>query len=660
MDLVALIPVVNHTVVLQQNNLGFQPLKPAFGLTELAESLTSGVEQDEEAVIANAGETAIPDICAHVQYLRSKLSAGAALDMSDEAVKAWVGVMAIIAVSELKGDFNLKIDKINLNGDRNEYMKKVYREALQQENLLDRDNCVSVLLFNGNPIALMEPADVTSQIPWRCFCYPFSTIDDPANCMFPVKWFASAGMDPRTHKRIAHRWRNVLGNDPQTNLPFLNRTEQLTFVEWLDALRGSGRIDYPAAVGRVIRELNTDLTNANGELLDLWSTFNNPANRPANMTAWRGALACIALSKMRGYRIEKELYRANPGGDPMREVLLNSQQEWMVIKVNGARIGVLDPDLLIRPFYCVAEPLEYVPWFQNGEWVDIGSFAISEEEMDKSERKKLAFWYDDLSQKCANATVARALKDSSNALVATWGKALPAKISVSTPLSTYTLQDGSQVSAYYIGIMKMIQNVPDFTYPMPPAQDMFTDYLVLTMAGIFNVQSKLGMVEGTGIQNTITITDDSDPLNKKTERYLALLPLRSSFTSTFVAGPNGLNLQSLTLKLDGSSIIVTIVLNNAQSKVVQQWNYSAEKGQILYYETFPYLALWPYIRSDSWKEYYVAWSQKLECQTCSIFNTIYSKHTTFVMQLIISITIITLTHNKLFIPSFPPHQTYLY
>ena len=53
--------------------------------------------------------------------------------------------------------------------------------------------------------------------------------------------------------------------------------------------------------------------------------------------------------------------------------------------------------------------------------------------------------------------------------------------------------------------------------------------------------------------------------------------------------------------------------------------------------------------------------QTIICQTCSIFNTIYSKHTTFVMQLIISITIITLTHNKYIytLVSSTPNQSLL-
>lgn len=622
MDLVALIPVTHNNAILQRNEIGFQPLiNQGFPLKALANMLINqtGQADGQNAVISNAGETAIPDICAHVQYLRTRLAEGINLNLEDEAVRAWIGVMAIIATSEINKDFKLDVQSINLNGSG--IMKSVYRSALSNEHLLDNRGCLKILRLNGNPIAVLEPTEVQTNILFRCFCYPFSTIEDPAGCMTPVSWFRAGGIDSQTGNRIAHRWKNVLEKDSATNLPYLEKAQRGAFVEWLNALNHSGRIHYPEAVKKVITELNTDLTDENGQLLALENTFFNPTFcRPANQTAWRGALACIALSKMRGYSIELERYCPNPAGDPLREILLWNVPERMNVKVNGVAIGYLDPEVLIRPFYYVTQELRQVPWFRNQEWVEIPGNFVPLNEMDNTERRKLAYWYNTVAGNMNQAPQTQtALQNSCAQLVqACNGVALPSNNSQIDALNRNTLNDGTVINTAFTVVMKQISNVPDFTYPMPPDNEIFTDVLVLTMASYFDVNSRLGIVGDTGIENSVNISDNSNPQDPRTERFLALLPLRQSFTDLFEEGANGgFGLTSLSMVQDNASVVVTITLNNGGAPVVRQKIYSAVKHEILYYQSFPYLAMWPYIRSNSWKKYYISWCQWLECNTPS-------------------------------------------
>ena len=622
MTLIALIPVQDNEHVLQKNVLGIQPLRaPGFPLGELANILFTGVGADGNATIVNAGETAIPDVCAHVQYLRSSLKSG--LDMGDEAVRAWVGVMAMIAISELRERFKLSVQTINLSGAG--YMRTVYRQALQNEQLLDQNGCLRVLTFNGNPVAVLEPEGMVG--PDRCFCYPFSTIDNPQGCMTSAPWFRPGGEDARSGKRIAHRWADVTGNDPDTKCPFLNDAEKAAFVVWLDALRKSGRIDPAApiqqAVTGVIRRLNTDLADDSGALINLETTFNNPAtHRPQNLTDWRGVLACIGLGKMQGFDIDVERYRANPAGDPLREILLQGAPEWMVLKINGARVGYLDPNppasnVLVRPFYYVTDELRHVPWFRNGRWVEISGNDVPTQEMDQTERRKLAFWYNQVAPQCQCTSTVVGLQSSADELVRSFGTALGGQMAPIPALTVTSTPDGIPIAQQFTNIMGLMNSVPDFTYPMPPISEIFTDVLALTMAST-DTSSKLGILDGTNIVNSVKVTDDSEPSNVKTDRFLALLPLRSSFTSMFVDAPDGgFHLSGVELEQDGLSIVVTITLSNAQVPVVKRKTYSALKGEICTFNQFPYLAMWPYVRSDTWKEYHVVWCQGLESNTPS-------------------------------------------
>lgn len=599
----ALIPVKNKHMILGSSALGYQALKPAYGLSELAEILDKPEFDGSNATIVNAAETAIPDICAHIQYLRTNLAKNN-LDFSDEAVKAWVGVMAIIALSEHRDHFQLSVENICINGTKTEYMKNIYCEALEREKMLDADRNLRVLSLKGNPIAILDQDEKVGTTPYRCFCYPFSTIDNPGEVMFAVKWFHAGGLDEVTHKRIAHRWDNVLGVDKSTGRPFLSKQEKAIFAEWLYQLKQKFT-DYAGAVNCVIRALGTDIADANGDLITVQTTFSNQGSRPANLTAWRGVLACIALSNMRGAKIDIEIYRSRSDFDPYRTVMLCGEPSMMIVKVNGARVAYLDDNIFVRPFYYVTDPLTHIPWFHNGEWVEITDDSISFNEMDKSERCKLAWWYDEQTGKTTDPNTVKALNDSSKNLQKAFGAKLEGGKSTNViALNTTTFPDGSAIPEKYTAIMSSIKSVPDYTNPMPSESEMFTDRLLMTMVGNHADRSQLGILKN-GIDNIILLKDDRDPYNPKTERFVALLPLRSSFTKTFSEDIHGINLSSLNFTVKDDTITVHITLINDGAPVSRQWTYYISLGTVMFHSIFPYMSMWPYIRSDSWMKYYV-------------------------------------------------------
>lgn len=632
-----LLPLQRSDDILEKTDQGFQPLKEAYDLIALSSPTRLAAPRENDGAgkddIKNAGETAIPDVCAHVQYLRTKL-AEQNLNLNDEAVRAWIGVMAIIAVSELRPGFKLSVELLDMNGGT-DIMKNVYRDALRKEHLLDADGYAHVLKFKGNPIALLDIYPKIDNDQYRCFCYPFSTIDNPSEAMSDVKWFIPGYTTEDTHKRVSHYWMDVTGINPNTAQDYLTQAEKAQFVLWLNALKKksithtNSSIDFERAVDSVILALNSDIADRNAALLDVETTLNNPNIRPQNIVAWRGVLACIALSQMRGSTVSLELFRKHlPIDDPARDVFLRyaNTSSLMFIKVNGARVGLLDSSLRIRPFYYVTDTLNGIPWFRNGRWCEISSEVIPSTEMDPAERRKLAGWYQNRANLCApeEALLRAALNDAAQDIINHFGSVIP--ITNSRNIFDFTvpnLPGNMMIPAAYTSILSAINSVPDFTNYMPPEEEMFTPRLLLTMVSDYGAKNELGIFPQAGgeINNTVQIVDHSDPLNPRSEMFQALLPLRSSFTQLFSDAPGGLNLKSLSLTSDGDSITVHIIVQNDGANVARQWTYSRSGGTILYYEEFPYLSMWPYVRSTEWKKYFVTLSPDIQCYAQSSFFT---------------------------------------
>ena len=552
--------------------VGPQPIK--YSLKEMADRLYEGGKH----AILNAGESAIPDVCAHIKYLRQQLSAST-LNLQDNAVRAWVGVLATIAVSKLR-NFPLTTKNLPLNGGDGKHIENMYRDALKGAGLLKEtvngatvSYSARLLLFNDIPIAVLDPDKAKGN--QQCFCYPFSFIEDKGG-MTKLPWF-----------QPGKGWEDVLSVD----LHYLSNKEKIAFVELLTRLKdGMIASAFNPTVDSVLGELGTDIiftdTNKNHIFLDLAYSIKNKPYRPANLTAWRGALACVGMSILRSFKLEEASFL--PQDHILNECLLGSKPQKTVLKVNGTGVGFEDDKYLIEPFYWMTDPPKDVPWFKNGEWLELYSDDVKSA-LSQVEGQILAFWFSKLAEFAQKRGLQQEVVDelfwTSQVLSANYGGVFDD--------AALDLINGLK------RIPDIIKNVPKPKHDMPPKQGIFTDYLLLTLCGNTAQTAALGMVDGTNIQNKITI-------NKR--NYFALVPVRSSFTNQ-MQNLDDFSLSSLTMKVDGDSVTVFLNVNNGGLSIKLEQAYSKDK--IRYCRSFPYLSLWPYIRSNHWNRYYVSWSDDI-------------------------------------------------
>lgn len=591
------------TTVVANNARGFQPLLPQYSIRELGENL---IKNDNGKNIENAGETAIPDICAHIKYLRQKLREPV-LDMRDQAVLSWVGTLAIVALSELR-NFELEYWFVPLKGEK--IMKSVYRNALSECGMLDNNDCIQVLAFHGNPIAVLDTAPENG-----CYCYPFSTIRNPNSVMDKVEWFVSQNDD-------SHFWVDVTGKD-RANDDYLHPVEKASFVLWLDALKTNNMaIHYRNAVDTLIKSLNSEIVTPNtSEIIRLENSFNNANARWQNVLAWRGILSCIAMSAMSGYTIDLAKVKGN---SPVQEVFFRSKgrdfnNPMMMLCVDDAHLGWLDVDYLVRPLYNVVDELSRVPWFVDGEWLDIATLpSVSD-----IQKRRLAKWFYELANLVSNekASLRKQLINAGDALVNKREDALEYSKTASVSIfKSMTLRDRTKIPSEFWESCKLLEKVPDYKVTMPAYNDIFAPKLVLTLADMDNgtlFENRLG-ISSDKVHNTIQIQDVQNVFNERMETFQALLPLKAKFTSEYLCNAE-LTLTEFKMEYNAEMqrIEVFLELDNDGVTVPFYKEYSIEEN-VLFLERFSYVSLWPYIRAvdsngnSQWNKYYVTWSPSIQ------------------------------------------------
>lgn len=653
---------VSDDSVLANNKPGFQPFDADghWTLEEIGEKyLKAPVDKEKDGdntAYAYAGEGAIPDVCAHILYLRAKLNQ-VGLDMKDEAVRAWVGVMALIALEEQH--INIKVMDMSCGDD--ECLKKTYQEALKRAGMLDAKNQLYILSYGETEIAALDPPGAKGD---RCFCYPFSAIDDNNDELKNIPWFISGRRNGDAS--VPHQWLNVTGNLPNTMIPFLNQSQKTRFVQMLCGVgtdSGSSFVSCCDAVRQLILRLNPKVFNCDTGEMDA-PLVDADHLQPMNMErmsnevksgrpnaaakymfdAWTGILACIGLSKLRSYSVTLEPLR----GDSVLMNLVYGRRcrlnEIILVKINGVPVGTLDRKWLVKPFYFQYLGKPNVPWYWGGE----GEHWLRPEgAISKIEASKLAGWFFALANGHNNAklkvvSVKNRLFGNAKLMYAVENAVLhqgsDCRYSSIETLKNGLCDDaGNQLmSGELLEVAKLLSSVPDFLIPMPTDDQIFTPVMGLTLAdghcGKFG-RNRLGVDVDESTQKVRVNTNvelrysEADGTNARRESYQAFLPLTARFTEQYLTpdknGKSKLMLKSFELQYDMRTrcIIAKLKLKNGGDDVNRIRRYSVgafafeqtrPNGNVVFFQYCPYVCMWPYINSPAWKKYYVVVNKNIK------------------------------------------------
>lgn len=326
-----------------------------------------------------------------------------------------------------------------------------------------------------------------------------------------------------------------------------------------------------------------------------------------NLRKWEGMLAIIGLSKIQAFNIT--IKPAFDGlsfltktilEDSLKEELgvKNLQQNVAIIQKDGVPIAITHGTMLICPF-CEINPkiFQDVPWARKlvGENLEITGIIWDKPEdyLNNFEKINLRAWLKQLQ-----GPSLQNLEAMGNFIERLKVDGINDQINNTNTIPVNSV-DGSSFDDVIIPVNNKVNfsNVPVLPISMPK---IFNDTIAIVASA---------KEEYLGNQFCLSFQCDAHP---EPECFGALVPFTKEFIQAVEARKdvtqdgNKLEVQRISISVGGSSLNVTVTINNAGIGLTRQKEYRKEHIRLI--RDFPYVTLWPYVSlpAQRWNEYMIA------------------------------------------------------